>query len=458
MATIKIHRGMDWPQLVTLPTGVTHDDYINVKVELIDAANKRIARFSKETLAGHEAIITEADATHLLIPIEQYWTSQLANGAYYIKIVYVYSDVRFADGDRDEGNSYYVFTVVAESEATNPEDVTVIAYGDHIEAGLMTGAQIVAAINEELESEDWQESGGDGGTSATNLSYTASATQGVVVSDTGNDATIPAATTENAGLLLPAGLTVLSATSGTNTGDETAQSIVNKIGNGTVIGSQYLPSYVDDVVEVANYAALPVTGDQGKIYVAIDTNYQYRWSGTAYVLIDNPLDYASQAEAEANTENTKVMTALRVFQNWVYNVANYSISALNTTSKTIVGAINELRALLLNVPTRKVGVLAVVNNDISIDFESLSEFVASNRVAASANFTISLANIPTTGFATLKVAISNLATATFPTGTISGDDRFSTLVWTPTENGNYTFSIYITGTEFELVASLNPAA
>jgi hypothetical protein len=39
---------------------------------------------------------------------------------------------------------------------------------------------------------------------ATNLSYTASATQGVVVSDTGTDATIPAADGTNAGLMLPA--------------------------------------------------------------------------------------------------------------------------------------------------------------------------------------------------------------------------------------------------------------
>lgn len=42
------------------------------------------------------------------------------------------------------------------------------------------------------------------GGGATNLSYTASATQGVVVSDTGADATIPAGDGTNAGLLVPA--------------------------------------------------------------------------------------------------------------------------------------------------------------------------------------------------------------------------------------------------------------
>jgi len=46
-----------------------------------------------------------------------------------------------------------------------------------------------------------------------------------------------------------------------------------------------LPSYVDDVLEFANLAGFPATGEAGKIYVAIDTNKTYRWSGTVYVFI-----------------------------------------------------------------------------------------------------------------------------------------------------------------------------
>jgi hypothetical protein len=51
------------------------------------------------------------------------------------------------------------------------------------------------------------------------------------------------------------------------------------------VPSNQLPSYVDDVIEVANYAALPGTGETGKIYVTIDTSKTYRWSGSAYVEI-----------------------------------------------------------------------------------------------------------------------------------------------------------------------------
>jgi hypothetical protein len=51
------------------------------------------------------------------------------------------------------------------------------------------------------------------------------------------------------------------------------------------IDATYLPSYVDDVVEYANLAAFPPTGETGKIYVALDTNKIYRWSGSVYIEI-----------------------------------------------------------------------------------------------------------------------------------------------------------------------------
>lgn len=55
-------------------------------------------------------------------------------------------------------------------------------------------------------------------------------------------------------------------------------------GSGKVAAAQ-LPSYVDDVLEYADLASFPGTGETGKIYVALDTNKTYRWSGSAYVEI-----------------------------------------------------------------------------------------------------------------------------------------------------------------------------
>ena len=58
--------------------------------------------------------------------------------------------------------------------------------------------------------------------------------------------------------------------------------------NGLVPTSQ-LPSYVDDVLEYANTSAFPATGETGKIYIALDTNKTYRWSGSEYVEISASL-------------------------------------------------------------------------------------------------------------------------------------------------------------------------
>ncbi|TGV82170.1 hypothetical protein EN801_032795, partial [Mesorhizobium sp. M00.F.Ca.ET.158.01.1.1] len=49
------------------------------------------------------------------------------------------------------------------------------------------------------------------------------------------------------------------------------------------IAAAVLPSYVDDVLEFANFAALPGTGETGKIYITLDTNAEYRWSGSVYI-------------------------------------------------------------------------------------------------------------------------------------------------------------------------------
>lgn len=46
-----------------------------------------------------------------------------------------------------------------------------------------------------------------------------------------------------------------------------------------------LPSFVDDVLEFTNLAGFPATGGTSVIYVALDTNKIYRWSGSTYVEI-----------------------------------------------------------------------------------------------------------------------------------------------------------------------------
>ena len=121
----------------------------------------------------------------------------------------------------------------------------------------------------------------------------------------------------------------------------------------------FVETYIVGTYLAADWLSLSVGGTAlaptiGKIYVVLTSgdyaNNTYRWSGTAYVLIGGSgggsVTFATQEEAEGNTDGTKSMNPLRTFQQFVSNIATYSVAALNTTSKFLVGAINEVYAAL----------------------------------------------------------------------------------------------------------------
>lgn len=77
--------------------------------------------------------------------------------------------------------------------------------------------------------------------------------------------------------------------------DATLAAKANLVG-GKVPASE-LPSYVDDVIEGYYYNGVfyedaghttPITGESGKIYVDLSTEYCYRWTGSIYVEISSP--------------------------------------------------------------------------------------------------------------------------------------------------------------------------
>jgi len=68
---------------------------------------------------------------------------------------------------------------------------------------------------------------------------------------------------------------------------------------GGLVPSVQLPGFVDDVLEYANVAAFPATGESGKLYISLATNRQYRWSGSIYVEI-NPSPGSTDAVPEGS--------------------------------------------------------------------------------------------------------------------------------------------------------------
>jgi len=78
------------------------------------------------------------------------------------------------------------------------------------------------------------------------------------------------------------------------------------------VPSSQLPSYVDDVLEFANLAAFPATGETGKIYVSIATNLTYRWSGSTYVEIASSpgsTDVVSEGSTNLYFTNARALAA-----------------------------------------------------------------------------------------------------------------------------------------------------
>ena len=94
-----------------------------------------------------------------------------------------------------------------------------------------------------------------------------------------------------------------------------ANSGVATLGADGKVPSSQLPSYVDDVIEAANFAVLPETGEGGKIYVTLDDNKTYRWGGSAYAEIAGGLalgeTQGTAYEGSKGAANASAITALQ---------------------------------------------------------------------------------------------------------------------------------------------------
>lgn len=161
------------------------------------------------------------------------------------------------------------------------------------------------------------------------------------------------------------------------------------------VPSAQLPSFVDDVVESADFASLPVTGESGKIYVTLDTNKTYRWSGSAYAEIS-----ASLALGETST------TAYRGDRGaTAYSHAIATGNAHNLTASDIVGIINA-------------GASLIDDDNIASSIARDSEVTnAISTHAGNATAHHSNANDPTSG---QKAALAGTS------GTVSDSNRYVT--------------------------------
>lgn len=124
---------------------------------------------------------------------------------------------------------------------------------------------------------------------------------------------------------------------------------VATLDSGGKVPAAQLPSYVDDVVESANLAALPGSGETGKIYVTLDNGKTYRWSGSAYVEISaSPGSTDAVPEGSANLYHTvarvrdAVLTGLSTATNAVISATDTVLSALGKLQKQVSDTLTAL--------------------------------------------------------------------------------------------------------------------
>ena len=125
-------------------------------------------------------------------------------------------------------------------------------------------------------------------------------------------------------------------------------------GTGQVPASQ-LPSFVDDVLEYASKSAFPARGETGKIYVALDTNLTWRWSGSAYVEISKSLALGETSSTAYPGDKGKALAA--DLASTKTTVAANTAARHSHTNKTVLDKISDAMLTTWNgaIRTMRIG-------------------------------------------------------------------------------------------------------
>jgi hypothetical protein len=134
-----------------------------------------------------------------------------------------------------------------------------------------------------------------------------------------------------------------------NTANKGVPSGYASLDAGGKVPSAQLPSFVDDVIEVGSFAALPAIGESGKIYVTPDNNKTYRWGGTAYAEISaSPGSTDAVPEGVSNLYHTAarvrdaVLTGLSTASSAVVTAADSVLTALGKIQAQIIGHVGNI--------------------------------------------------------------------------------------------------------------------
>jgi microcystin-dependent protein len=234
------------------------------------------------------------------------------------------------------------------------------------------------------------------------------------------------------------------------TSQKGANSGVAELDSGGKVPSSQLPSFVDDVVEVANFAALPVTGETGKIYVTLDTNLTYRWSGTAYVEISASLALGETSSTAYRGDRGKIAyDHSQVTTGNPHNVLATQITDFDTevSNNTDVAANTTARHAALTVTDSSEIDFTLTGQDLTASIKSAS--IDETKLDASVNASLDLAD---TALQPADIASGTITARADDINFSGGSDGDvltvqadgSLALETPTAGGSATNNVYFT--------------
>ena len=191
-------------------------------------------------------------------------------------------------------------------------------------------------------------------------------------------------------------------------GAGSANGVAELDGAGLVPSGQ-LPSFVDDVLEFADFASLPGTGESGKIYVTLDNNKTFRWSGSAYVEISASLSLGETSSTAYRGDRGKIAFDHTGLSDNPHSVTAAQVGALvaliGDTTPDLGGPLNGKKQTAHNLTGK---IAAAVTHSASgplvvphLDGVTLEVTVS----AAITSFDVS--DWPTVGLQSMKLRITN---------------------------------------------------
>lgn len=198
----------------------------------------------------------------------------------------------------------------------------------------------------------------------------------------------------------------------------TANGIAELDSTGRVPSSQ-LPSYVDDVVEgyynatndmfyADSMQTQAIDGETGKIYLNLTTNIIYRWGGSRYVKIFDPIALGETSATAYRGDRGKA-----AYDKSNQNETNIgTLASLTTSAKTsIVAAVNELVSTKQSNET----VVTVSDTAATIDAEASVRYVCGTLTSL-------VLTIPSAGYVAVQFSSGSTPTNfTLVSGTLPDD-------------------------------------